>query len=516
MEFELAQIAVSKVKKCSNMNCLKNINFETPDVTKRCLHCNMKQKVSNLTTSTTALLKTKTNTTFTLYETKLQDFLKQQNNASLFEDPDLLGDFMLQIESFIIQHDNKNKILKISRPLPYGAGKNTKGKAPLKRKKVSAPIKTKAKKSKDDSSELSQILKTFFQQFSNAQMPCASQTPLQISSPKVIDFGQDRNDIVDQEVSDLLRLGAISQCEHEEGHLIDSVEFKVYLPDEKIEKMLKACSDVITATSCGKLTIRNVAHLIGLFTSARNAVRLSALFFRFLNRDKVDALEKNNDNFYSKMSLSNEETEIKWWQENINIKNGKDIRPSKHDQPGATENPRRSGENSYSYCTNVGNTTMVPSFTRFINFCTQNVTKHSKFITTSSQQPITCNKQESLSSRLYCIRNYLKNKGLSEHVIKLICKSWRNSTSKQYDLVWNKWIIWCNKRKINPCYPSESQILSYLSDLAYSGKSYSVINTHKSAISQTLSLCDNEMISCSTIISRFMKGIYVDNPPKPK
>lgn len=159
---------------------------------------------------------------------------------------------------------------------------------------------------------------------------------------------------------------------------------------------------------------------------------------------------------------------------------------------------------------------MVPSFTRFINFCTQNVTKHSKFITTSSQQPITSNKQESLSSRLYCIRNHLKNKGLSEHVIKLICKSWRNSTSKQYDLVWNKWIIWCNKWKINPCYPSESQILSYLSDLVYSGKSYSVINTHKSAISQTLSLCDNEMISCSTVISRFMKGIYVDNPPKPK
>lgn len=291
-------------------------------------------------------------------------------------------------------------------------------------------------------------------------------TPVQFSTPKVIDFGQDRNDIVDQEVSELLRLGAISQCEHEQGefisniflvtkkggkfrpvvnlkklnefieynhfkmenietvlksikrnsyfvsfdlqnayfslaihpsnrkylkfewneklykfnclcfglscaprvftklmkvifahirrlgisafyyiddslleadcvekclnqsqiitsmmsdlgfyinyeksnlipstrviylgHLIDSVEFKVYLPDEKIEKILKACLDVITATSCGKLTIRNVAHLIGLFTSARNAVRLSALFFRFLNRDKVDALVKNNDNF---------------------------------------------------------------------------------------------------------------------------------------------------------------------------------------------------------------------------
>ncbi|CAG2235304.1 unnamed protein product [Mytilus edulis] len=57
-----------------------------------------------------------------------------------------------------------------------GPGKNLKGKAPLKRKKVSAPkTKTNTKKSKDNSSELSEMMKTFFQQF-NAQMP-ASQVP---------------------------------------------------------------------------------------------------------------------------------------------------------------------------------------------------------------------------------------------------------------------------------------------------------------------------------------------------
>lgn len=48
-------------------------------------------------------------------------------------------------------------------------------------------------------------------------------TPVQFSTPKVIDFGQDRNDIVDQEVSELLRLGAISQCEHEQGEFISNI-----------------------------------------------------------------------------------------------------------------------------------------------------------------------------------------------------------------------------------------------------------------------------------------------------
>ena len=59
------------------------------------------------------------------------------------------------------------------------------------------------------------------------------------------------------------------------GHIIDSVAFKVYLPEEKIEKILKSCSDILTSKS---LTIRLVAGLIGLFTSAKYAIRLAPLF----------------------------------------------------------------------------------------------------------------------------------------------------------------------------------------------------------------------------------------------
>ena len=111
------------------------------------------------------------------------------------------------------------------------------------------------------------------------------------------------------------------------GHVIDSVEFKVFLPEEKIQKILKFCTEILNSEN---LTIRVVARLIGLFTSAKYAIRLAPLFYRYLNRDKVHALNVSNDNFDAKISLSVEAiTEVKWWENNIVIKNGKDIRPGK-------------------------------------------------------------------------------------------------------------------------------------------------------------------------------------------
>jgi hypothetical protein len=71
-----------------------------------------------------------------------------------------------------------------------------------------------------------------------------------------------------------------------------------------------------------------------------------------------------------------------------------------------------------------------------------------------------------------------KVKDFQNTLIKYICQSWKRSTSKQYDFIWNKWLIWCNKWKISAIHPSESEILTYLSDLALNGRSFSVINAH--------------------------------------
>lgn len=111
------------------------------------------------------------------------------------------------------------------------------------------------------------------------------------------------------------------------GHLIDSVTFKVYLPDEKVEKILISCAEMLNSKTC---KIRTVAHLIGLFTSVKNTICLSPLFYRHLNRDKVHALAASNNDYEVYMILSEEaKHEIRWWQNNIFDKHGKDIYKTK-------------------------------------------------------------------------------------------------------------------------------------------------------------------------------------------
>jgi hypothetical protein len=70
-------------------------------------------------------------------------------------------------------------------------------------------------------------------------------------------------------------------------HVIDSEDFKMYLPGENIEKIIN--QQVLNNKSN---TIRQIARLIGLFTSSYRAINLGALFYRYLERDKVHALAK--------------------------------------------------------------------------------------------------------------------------------------------------------------------------------------------------------------------------------
>ncbi|MES9906569.1 MAG: hypothetical protein ABW168_28295, partial [Sedimenticola sp.] len=58
--------------------------------------------------------------------------------------------------------------------------------------------------------------------------------------------------------------------------------------------------------------------------------------------------------------------------------------------------------------------------------------------------------------------------------------------------------------------------MAYLLYLQNMRKSYSVINSHKSVILETLKLIYGELKYDMTMLRRFMKGLYVCNPPKPR
>ena len=120
------------------------------------------------------------------------------------------------------------------------------------------------------------------------------------------------------------------------------------------------------------------------------------------------------------------------------------------------------------------------------------------------------------ADRMSCIRTKLKIKGLSKQASAIFLSSWRNSTSKQYNLAWKKWVRWAVRWEINPIKPSEAEVINYLAHLLNEGKSYSVVNTHRSTLTQTLASLGHNIISESPLVKRFMKGVFEYNPPKPR
>ena len=104
---------------------------------------------------------------------------------------------------------------------------------------------------------------------------------------------------------------------------------------------------------------------------------------------------------------------------------------------------------------------------------------------------------------------------LSEQTKSLVESSWRGSTESQYSSNWNSWLKWTASEGISPTSPSLSQIMEYFSYLYYVLKrEYRTINTHRSALSSTLTPIDGFPIGQHPLIIRQLKGIFNLRPPQ--
>ena len=87
------------------------------------------------------------------------------------------------------------------------------------------------------------------------------------------------------------------------GFLSDSVNMKVFLAAEKRERIILACQQLLKRSV---ISIRKVAHVIGLLVSSLPAVQYGPLHYRSLEIDKNIALQQNNGNCKVIMTLSSE------------------------------------------------------------------------------------------------------------------------------------------------------------------------------------------------------------------
>jgi len=109
------------------------------------------------------------------------------------------------------------------------------------------------------------------------------------------------------------------------GFVLDSVQFKVFLTEEKVSKIIAKGMKLLETET---VSVRQLASFIGMLINAFYAVLEAPLHYRILEKNKLQGLGATM-NFDNKVQLwSDSKLEVQWWIENVRSKNGKVIRPT--------------------------------------------------------------------------------------------------------------------------------------------------------------------------------------------
>ena len=110
----------------------------------------------------------------------------------------------------------------------------------------------------------------------------------------------------------------------------------------------------------------------------------------------------------------------------------------------------------------------------------------------------------------------LVSKGISSGSTDVICHSWSCGTTKQYEPAWNAWRSWCDSRSVDLLQAPITVFVDFLHHIYAKGKCYSTVNTYRSAVSVTIETITGRSIGANSLVSRFMKGVFMEKTPQPK
>lgn len=99
------------------------------------------------------------------------------------------------------------------------------------------------------------------------------------------------------------------------GFLLDSKSMEITLTQEKRTKIKNLVSGLLNKKNC---SIETLASLTGSLVSSCLAVKYGWLFYKYLERDKMLALARFDNDYKQIISLSEDSIEeLRWWNENI-------------------------------------------------------------------------------------------------------------------------------------------------------------------------------------------------------
>ena len=99
---------------------------------------------------------------------------------------------------------------------------------------------------------------------------------------------------------------------------------------------------------------------------------------------------------------------------------------------------------------------------------------------------------------------------------KVLRKTKRTGTSKQYQVYLGRWLQFCQSKGIPHMAASIDHGIDFLATLFASGLGYSAINTARSALSSVLILPDNTTFGSHPLVTRLLKGVFELKPSLPR
>ena len=95
----------------------------------------------------------------------------------------------------------------------------------------------------------------------------------------------------------------------------DTVKMSITLTEEKKQSIYRLCQNIL---SNYQVTIRDLAQTIGVIVSSFRAVPYGQLYYRELEKCKVQSLARSVGNFDRKAYISEKGAdELQWWMRNI-------------------------------------------------------------------------------------------------------------------------------------------------------------------------------------------------------
>ena len=178
---------------------------------------------------------------------------------------------------------------------------------------------------------------------------------------------------------------------------------------------------------------------------------------------------------------------------------------------------RNGGRGRDHNCSSLAHPTLVSKADESFDQHSQTVTSDKRDTVSSKQaQSTTSHGGQTETNCMQVIGESLTKQGISAEATKIILKSWRKGTSKQYQSYYKKWLDFCDREQISTVHPSLAQVIEFLLTLFNNGLSYSSLNTARSALSSILPSIDGIPVGQHPLIIRFLKGVFESRPAMPR